>query len=178
MASLGVHWFRNGPSGSGRPSPAHVQNNRVLAWPSRPASLWERAGQRAVRYSQMDVSLRHWARLHLPDVSRVFCDRPVTRELSRARYIQDGFLCPSILIGIQFTEVLMRLDVGRQVRQVHVVIPVRQQRVTQWSENTGFIAAEMIGKDQIQRSEGLRLVFIVPKRVVPGAAGGHLSPWE
>src|SRR5580658_10671600 len=67
------------------------------------------------------VSLPHWARLHLPDVSGVFSDCAVTRELSRAGYIQDGFLCPCVLVVIQLGEALMRLDVGRQVRQVHVV---------------------------------------------------------
>ena len=64
----------------------------------------------------------------------------------------------------------MRLKVGCKVRQVHVVIPVCQQCVTEWSEDTGFIAAEMIGEDQVQRGASLRLIFIVPMGVVPGAA--------
>src|SRR5205814_5665148 len=121
------------------------------------------------RHSGLDVFLRHWAWLSPPDVSCVFGDRPVTRELSRSRYIQDGFLCPSIWVRIQLAESLMRLLVGCQVRQVHVVIPVRQQCVTQGSENTRFIAAEMIGKDQVQGRTSLRLVFIVPIWAVPGA---------
>ena len=54
-----------------------------------------------------------------------------------------------------------------------VVVP-GQQRVTQRREDARFMAAEVIGEDQIQRRAGLRLVVIVPVRVVPAAAVGHL----
>src|SRR5437879_912813 len=122
--------------------------------------------------------LRHWACVNPPDVSCVFGDRTVTRELSRSRYIQNGLMCPSIWVSIQLAEALMRLTIGRQVRQMHVEIPVRQQCVTQGSENTGFIAAEIIGKDQVQRRAGFRLVLIVPMWVVPGAAANNLFRGE
>src|SRR5258707_4199235 len=49
-----------------------------------------------------------------------------------------------------------------------------QERVTQRLENAGFLAAKMIGKDQIQGRSDLTLVFVVPMRVVPRSAGCDL----
>ena len=72
------------------------------------------------------------------------------------------------------TSSLVRLEIGLQIRQVHVVVALRQQRVAQRSEDAGLVAAEMIGEDQVQRGAGLRLVVVVPVRVVPAAAAGHL----
>ena len=69
---------------------------------------------------------------------------------------------------------LVRLEIGLQVRQVHVVVAVRQQRVAQRSEDARLVAAEVVGEDQVQRRAGLRLVVVVPVRVVPAAAVGHL----
>ena len=71
-------------------------------------------------------------------------------------------------IAIQCAEPLLRLDVGRQVRQVHVVIAVRQQRIAQRFEDSRLVAAEVVGENQVQRRASLRLVFVVPVRVVPG----------
>ena len=58
---------------------------------------------------------------------------------------------------------------------MHVIIALRQQRAAQRLEDTGFVAAEMIGKDQVQGRAGLGLVFVMPMRVVPAAAAGYLS---
>ena len=69
---------------------------------------------------------------------------------------------------------LVRLEVGGQVRQMHVVVAMRQQRVAQRSEEAGFVAAEMVGEDQVQRGAGLRLVLVMPVRAVPAAAVGDL----
>ena len=41
-------------------------------------------------------------------------------------------------------------------------------------EDTRFIAAEVVGKNQVQCRSGLRLVLVVPARVVPAAAAGDL----
>ena len=45
---------------------------------------------------------------------------------------------------------LVRLQIGFEVRQVHVVVAVGQQRVAQRSEDPGLVAAEMVGEDQVQ----------------------------
>ena len=57
---------------------------------------------------------------------------------------------------------------------MHVVVAVRQQRVAQRREDAGLVAAEVVGEDQVQRGAGLRLVVVVPVRVVPAAAVGDL----
>ena len=48
-------------------------------------------------------------------------------------------------------------EIGREVRQVHVVVATRQQRVPQRCEDARFIPAEVVGEDQVQRRAGLRL---------------------
>jgi hypothetical protein len=61
---------------------------------------------------------------------------------------------------------------------VHVVIASCQKRAAQRLEKAGLVAIEMIGKDQVQSGAGLRLVFVVPVRVVPRPAAGHLIRGE
>ena len=51
---------------------------------------------------------------------------------------------------------------------------MRQKRIAQRREDARLVAAEVIGENQVQRRAGLRLVVIVPLRIVPAAAGGHL----
>ena len=68
----------------------------------------------------------------------------------------------------------VRLQVGLQVRQVHVVVAIGQQRVAQGGEDPRLVAAEVVGEDQVQRRAGFRLVIVVPVRVVPTVATGHL----
>ena len=102
----------------------------------------------------------------------------VARKLPGAGYIQDCFARPRARIGIQPAEPLLRLAVGGQVGQVHVVITVGQKRIAQGSEHPWFVAAEVVGKNQIQSRFGLWLMFIVPLRVIPGAAVLHLFHGE
>ena len=52
-------------------------------------------------------------------------------NLPEAGHIQDRLARPGIRVGIQLGKPLVRLQVRVQVRQVHVVVPVRQQRVAQ-----------------------------------------------
>ena len=39
---------------------------------------------------------------------------------------------------------------------------------------TPLVTAEVVGEDQIQRCPRLRIVFVVPGRIVPTSAVGHL----
>ena len=51
---------------------------------------------------------------------------------------------------------------------------MRQERCRERREDARLVAAEVVREDQVQRGAGFRLVFIVPVRVVPAAAVGHL----
>ena len=57
---------------------------------------------------------------------------------------------------------------------MHVVVPVREQRFPQRGEDPSLIAAHLVGEDKVEGRPGLRLVVIVPVRVVPAATFGHL----
>src|SRR5262245_10802660 len=105
---------------------------------------------------------RNRARLHIPNIGRVLCDRAVARELPGASYIQDCLARPSIRVSIEVAELAVSLEIGREVRQVHVVVPTCQQRVLQRCEDTRFIPTEVIGKDEVERGACLRLVLVVP----------------
>ena len=51
---------------------------------------------------------------------------------------------------IKVAQPVLSLDVRGEVRQVHVVITVGQQRIANRIERSGLVAAEVIRKDQIQ----------------------------
>src|ERR1022692_1062768 len=57
---------------------------------------------------------------------------------------------------------------------MHVVVPVRQQHVPQRLEDARLIAAEIIRENQVQGSTGLRIVLVMPLRVLPSATTNHL----
>src|SRR5271157_1454455 len=57
---------------------------------------------------------------------------------------------------------------------MHVEISVGEKRIAQWGENTRLIAAEVVGEDQVQGGAGLRLVVVMPVRIVPATAIGDL----
>src|SRR5436305_13828504 len=114
------------------------------------------------------------ATLHAPDLARIFRDGAIARKLPGGRHVQDGLARPLLRMSVEFTHALLRLDVGRQIREVHVVISVLQKRVAERLEETGLIAVEVIRKDQIQSSTNLGLVFVMPARAVPRPAGQHL----
>ena len=77
-------------------------------------------------------------------------------------------------VGVQLGQPVVRLEIGFEVRQVHVVVAVGQQRVAQRSKDAGLVAAEIIGEDQVQRGPGFGLVVIMPVRIIPAAAALHL----
>jgi len=118
-----------------------------------------------------------WTRFYVPDLFCVFRNGAIARELSRARDIQDRPARPFVAIGIQCAELFVGLKIGPQICQVHIVIAVLQQHVSQGFEDTGFVAAEVVGEDQVERLTNLRLVFVMPVRVVPsrGRRGGEWS---
>ena len=56
---------------------------------------------------------------------------------------------PCAGIGIQCAEPFVRLAVGGQVRQVHIVIALGQERIAQWSEYACFVAAEVVRENEV-----------------------------
>lgn len=69
--------------------------------------------------------LRYRTWFRLPYVARILLDRPVARELARIRNIQNGCASPRTRIGIQLAQLLVRFEIGPEVRQVHVVVSAR-----------------------------------------------------
>src|SRR6516165_5809016 len=117
---------------------------------------------------------RYWTGFRLPYVDGVLLDRPVARKLSRTPDIQNGLARPVVRVGVRIQQALVCLTVRSEVRQVHVVVSMGQERIEEWRKDSRFIAAEVVGGDQVQSRARFRLIFIVPARVVPSAAVCHL----
>src|SRR6516225_3662725 len=120
------------------------------------------------------LSSRYWTGFRLPYVDGVLLDRPVARKLSRTPDIQHGFARPVVRVGVRIQQALVCLTVRSEVRQVHVVVSTGQEGIEEWRKNFRFIAAEVVGGDQVQSRARFWLIFIVPARVVPSAAVCHL----
>src|SRR4029077_9839251 len=98
----------------------------------------------------MFLGYRVWYRL--PNVRCIFSNRAVARKFPGARYIQNRFVRPRARIGIQRTEPFVRLTIRRKVCQVHIVIAVGQESVTQRSEYSWLVAAEVIREKEAKSS--------------------------
>ena len=98
----------------------------------------------------------------------------VAGKLSGACDVQDGPSRPIVRIGVQLEQPAIRVEIGRKVREVHVVVPAGQQRLAQRLEDARLGATEVIREDQVQNGAGLGLVVVVPVRAVPAAIAGHL----
>ena len=105
--------------------------------------------------------LRHRARLRIPDRGRVLGDGAVAGEFSRAGHVEDGLARPAVRVGIQLDQPLVRIQVGLEVRQMHVMVAVRQERVAQGSKDSWLVTAEMVREDEVQRRPRFRIVFVV-----------------
>src|SRR5215470_3803755 len=120
------------------------------------------------------TSSRHRTRLCIPDLGGILGNRAVARKFAGAGNVQDGLARPSVDVGVQLSQPVVRLEIGFQVCQVHVVVSVGQQRIPYRSEDAGLVAAEIIAEDQIHRGPGLRFVVVMPLRIVPATAPFHL----
>ena len=67
-------------------------------------------------------------------------------NLPGAGHIQDRLARPAVRVGIQLDEPLVRLQVGLQVGQVHVVVAVRQQRVAKGAKTPGSLRLKWSAK--------------------------------
>ena len=64
----------------------------------------------------------------MPDFGSVLFDRPIARESTGTRDVEDGRTSPGVRIPIQRGDPLLRAGVRRQIGQMHIVVAARQQR--------------------------------------------------
>src|SRR5258708_36581076 len=141
-----------------------------MLWPT----LWSNCVAFIVSPLFAGPALASFTRLHRPDARCVFGDGSVAREFPGAGHVEDGLARPRTRIFVKLSQTLLRLYVGGEVRQVHVVVPAVQQCIGQGRKDPRLVGAERTGEDQVQYGPRLRFVFVVPVRVVPAATGGHL----
>src|SRR5689334_14208782 len=96
-------------------------------------------------------SSTHRTSFYAPNLGRILRDGSIAGKLAGAGHVQDALSRPLARVAIEFTQSLLRLEIRRQVREVHVVVSMGQQRFPQRLEDAGLVAAEMIGEDQVQR---------------------------
>src|SRR5581483_5902477 len=114
--------------------------------------------------------LQNWARFGPPDLRRILGNGAVARKLAAAGNIQDGLVRPRPGIGVQCAEPVLRLAIGSQVGQVHIVVAVLEEYISQRIEDAGFTAIEVAGEDQVESRLRLRLVLVMPIRAIPASA--------
>ena len=66
--------------------------------------------------------IEHGANCQMSDVSSVFSNRAITRKFSRACHVQNRLLDPSVGIGVKLGELLIRIQIGRQMTFVQCVV--------------------------------------------------------
>src|SRR5947207_2142042 len=119
-------------------------------------------------------SLRNLRGLQIPDFVSTFPDCAVTREPAGARYVEYRLSRPGCRIGIARIQFAVGAGIVGQVGKVAVVIAIIQQSAPDRPEDASIALAEMVTEDEIQSLAGLRLIGIVPVRIVPAAAVCHL----
>src|SRR5499425_651034 len=122
--------------------------------------------------------LEHRARLRVPDLGRVLGDGAIAREEARGGDVGDGFSRPRLLIRVELEEATVRLEVGAQIGEVHVVVAAGEQRVPHRLEDLRLVAAEVVGEEKVQCGARLVVVVVVPVGIVPGAVRRHLLRGE
>src|SRR6266849_465744 len=171
--SRGVRWCQTRRVGYGRSRRACVRSSLSPNAPGQSASPWAQVCRREARvpvHRPWALFLRYGTWFRLPDFGCVFVNGAVARKFSGTGHVQDRLLRPWRRIGIQYAEPFVRLAIGSQVRQVHIVIAEEQECIAQRSEYPRLVAAEVVGENKVESRPGFGLVFIVPARTVPGAA--------
>src|SRR3954469_23222151 len=98
----------------------------------------------------MSGPLRHLARIRIPNFGRVLGNGSVAGEFAGSGNIQYRLTRPFVSVGVEIAKPLIRLEIGFEVRQMHVMVAMSQQRLIYWSKDARFTAAEMVGCDQVQ----------------------------
>src|SRR5215475_7487175 len=119
-------------------------------------------------------SLEYRAGFDVPNLGRVLGNGAVARKFSGAGDIQNGLARPSVRIRIEFAKPPIRIEIGFKISQMHVVVAMHKQRIMNGGKNPGLIAAEMVGRNHVQRRPSFRIVGVMPVRAVPATAIGNL----
>src|ERR1700739_2748973 len=127
------------------------------------------AGLPASGESVMVRAALHRTGLRAPDVGGVLRDRAVARELARARHVENALARPGVWLTVESEQPRNRLEIGLEVGERGVKIALCEQRAPQRLEHPGLVAAEIIGKDQVERRACLGLMVVMPVRAVPAA---------
>src|SRR5271166_5925404 len=90
---------------------------------------------------------RTWFRI--PDLGGVLGDRAIARKLAGTGHVQDSLARPRVVVRVKLAEPLVRIEIGFEVRQMHVVVPLRQQCIRQRGKDPGLVSAEIIRGDQV-----------------------------
>src|SRR5581483_8123792 len=101
---------------------------------------------------------RAW--IHMPDLRRVFSYGSIRRKLSCPSHIQDSLPDPSTAVSVCRVNTVLRVDVSPQIRQQHVMISVRQQRLSQGPEDSRLHHAEKIIFDEFDCPTDLLVAVI------------------
>src|SRR5262249_13369061 len=110
----------------------------------------------------------------MPNFVGVFSDRAIARETVGASHVDDRFVRPTVRICVKPSNPPLNLQIRFEVGQVHIVVTVMQKSIPDRPKNSRFIATKMVVKNKIEGFAGLRLIPVVPERIVPAAAAGHL----
>ena len=80
----------------------------------------------------------------------------------------NDLLGPLIVIMVEIAEPPVGMKIVGEIGQVHERSPLVRSAPRSGFEDPRLVRAEMIGKDQVERFPGLRLILVVPMGVVPG----------
>src|SRR4051794_39044681 len=109
------------------------------------------AGSPASGISLIDSSVsRHRARLYVPDFGGVLGDGTIAGKPSGIGHIQDGLARPTLWVGVEVEQSVVRLEIRRKISQVHVVVAMRYQSISQRLEDACLMATEVVREDQIE----------------------------
>src|SRR5208282_2825464 len=83
--------------------------------------------------------LRHWTGLRAPNLVGVLLNRPVAGEFARAGDVESALARPLVRFAIKIAKGAVRLEVGRQIGQVHIGVAVGQERAPERLENPRLV---------------------------------------
>src|SRR5215831_4067959 len=131
MASRDARWYRSRRAGSGHQDRAGARNIRARAGPDRPACPLAPVCRPEVKPSFVQIPLSYRTRLRVPDLLRVLRDRAVAGEPPGAGDVEDRFARPPLRVCIDPAKLSIRVEIGFEVREMHVMVAMGQQRVVE-----------------------------------------------
>src|SRR5271155_1009963 len=153
--------------------PARCHRSRISSpWPSMRASSNTSA---RIRLRRRPGSVRGNRRnLQIPDLIGIFPDGAIARELPGARDVANGLGVPCRAIRVAAVELLVRASVVLEIGEVSVEVTAVEQCVADRVEHPRLMLRQEIGRDEIHGLPYFGIPRVVPARVVPPGALGHL----